>query len=94
MHNMKKSALYIKYCIHILYTQVEIRDTIEIRAVKIGWNPWVNPAHHGSGQVGLKFFYKFQYGLIIDPAHVEPGSPGLNPWWDGLVDKRVKQVFY
>jgi len=34
----------------------------------------------GSGQVRLKFFYKFQYRLIFDPAHLEPGSPGLNSW--------------
>jgi len=30
-------------------------------------------------RVGLKFFYKFQYGLIFDSAHLEPGSPELNP---------------
>jgi len=28
----------------------------------------------------LKFFYKFQYGLIFDLVHLEPGSSGLNPW--------------
>jgi len=34
----------------------------------------------GLSRVRLKFFYKFQYGLIFDPAHLEPvvsriGSP-------------------
>jgi len=52
----------------------------------------------GSDRVGLKFFYKFQYGLIFDPAHLEPSSPGLNPWWAGLAhkpaDKMVTQVFF
>jgi len=42
----------------------------------------------GSGWVGLKFFYKFQYRLIFDPAHLEPDSPGLNPWWVGLAHQR------
>jgi len=35
--------------------------------------------------------------LIFDPAHLEPGSSVLNPWWAGLAhqsaDKRVTQVF-
>jgi len=35
----------------------------------------------GSGQVGLKFFYKFQYG---SKAHQEPDSFELNLWWAGL----------
>jgi len=52
----------------------------EIRVVKMAWNLQANPAHHKLGRVGLKFFYKFQYGLIFDPAHLEPGSPKLNPW--------------
>jgi len=29
----------------------------------------------GLGRVGLKFFIKFQYGLIFDPVRLEPGSP-------------------
>jgi len=29
-------------------------------------------------RVGLNFFYKFQYRLIFDPAHLEPDSPELN----------------
>jgi len=33
----------------------------------------------GLGRVGLKFFYKFQYGLIFDPTHLELSSSGLNP---------------
>jgi len=37
----------------------------------------------GSGRVGLKFFYKFQYRLIFDLTHLEPGSLELNPWWAG-----------
>jgi len=51
-----------------------------------------------SDRVGLKFFYNFQYRLIFDPAHLEPGSRGLNPWWVGLAhqstDKRVTHVFF
>jgi len=35
-------------------------------------------------RVGLKFFYKFRYGLIFDPTHLEPGSPELNSWWARL----------
>jgi len=31
----------------------------------------------GLDWIGLKFFYKFQYGLIFDPVHLEPDSPGL-----------------
>jgi len=55
------------------------------RAIKMGWNP-LEPTRPtmGSGRVGLKFFSKFQYGFIFDPIHLEPGSPGLNPWWAGL----------
>jgi len=31
------------------------------------------------GRVGLKFFYKFQYGLIFDPTH--PGwTRGESSW--------------
>jgi len=52
----------------------------------------------GSNRVGLKFFYKFQYGLIFYPAHLEPDSSGLNMWWAGLdhqpTDKKVTQVFF
>jgi len=50
------------------------------------------------GRVGLKFFYKFQCRLIFDPAHLEPGSLGLNPWWAGLAhqpaNKRSHKCFY
>jgi len=37
----------------------------------------------GSDRIRLKFFYKFQYGLIFDPAHPEPGSLGTRgePDW-------------
>ena len=36
----------------------------------------------GSDRVGLKFFYKFKYGLIFDPAYLEAG---LNLWWARLI---------
>jgi len=52
----------------------------------------------GSSWVGLKSFYKFQYRMIFDPAHLEPDSFGLNPWWAGLAhqpaEKNVTQVFF
>jgi len=55
------------------------------RYLQIELSKWVGTCEPtrlttGSGRVGLKFFYKFQYGLIFDPAHLEPGSSGLNPW--------------
>jgi len=33
----------------------------------------------GLDRVGLKFFYKFQYGLIFNPTHLELGLLQLNP---------------
>jgi len=50
------------------------------RAVKMGWNPQANPAHHEFGSGWVEFFFKFQYRLIFDTAHLKPGSFGLNPW--------------
>jgi len=57
--------------------------------LKIELSKWVKICESirfttGLGWVGLNFFYKFQYGLIFDPAHLEPDSSGLNPWWAGL----------
>jgi len=71
---------------------------VNIRAVKMGWNPRVNPAHHGFGSGWVEIFYIFQYWLIFDPTHVKPDSLGLNPWWAGLAhqpaDQRVTQLFF
>jgi len=52
---------------------------------KVELSKWVGTRNStrlitGSDRVGLKFFYKFQYRLIFDPAHLELGSSGLNPW--------------
>jgi len=52
----------------------------------------------GSGQVRLKFFYKFQYGLIFDPTHLEFDLPDWicgEPGW--LTNSQIKgyiSIFY
>jgi len=58
------------------------------RVVKMGWNPWVNPAHHGFESGWVEIF--LQISIRVD---FWPGSSGLNSWWAGLADKRVTQVF-
>jgi len=44
-----------------------------------------------SDLVGLKLFYKFKYGLIFDPTHLELDSPGLNSWWALLVHQSANK---
>jgi len=40
-----------------------------IRAVKMGWNLRVNPAHHGFRSGWVKFFLQISI-RIFDPAHL------------------------
>jgi len=51
-----------------------------IRVVKMGWNLRVNLAHHGFRPGWVEIFLQIQWGLIFDPAHLEPDLPGLNLW--------------
>jgi len=78
------------------YAHLKVRVPIEL-------SKWVRTREPtrlttSSGRIGLNFFYKFQYGLIFDLAHLELGSSRLNPWWAWLAhqsaDKRVTQVFF
>jgi len=93
--NLKITLVLVKYDIwtcslYYLYNLVELSKWVGTREP--------NRLTMSSDGVGLKFFYKFQYELIFDAAHLEPSSPELNLWWAGLahqpVDKRVTQVFF
>jgi len=42
------------------------------RVVKMGWNPWVNPAHHRFGSGWVEIF--LQISIRVD---FWPGSPRL-----------------
>jgi len=45
----------------------------------------------GSDWVGLKFILQISIGLIFDPAHLKPDSPGLNPRWTELVNQSANK---
>jgi len=67
--------LYFRFIINIVYLCRHTHNLLK-------WVGTREPTRltTGSGRVGLKLFYKFQYGLILDPTHLEPNSSGFNPW--------------
>jgi len=47
----------------------------------MGWNPQANPAHRrGFGLGWVEIFLQILIRVNFDPAYLELGSPGLNPW--------------
>lgn len=62
---------YIKLKLGTLVESLtSIRDKTNFRAAKMGYNPRVNPAHHGFRPVGFEKIAFILCGSELNPAHV------------------------
>jgi len=54
------------------------------KAVKMGWNPWANPIHHGLGLGWVEFFLQ-----ILIRVDFLPGSPRI---WLTRIEPVVSRI--
>ena len=71
--------------------QVDVHDVL--REIARSPKPVFIHCHQGRDRTGLAVAaYRLSHGMSVDDACLELRNFGVNPWWDGPIERRIHQL--